>query len=157
MYKSLAVAALVGAASAAQSATLFSYDFMNSDNTMSYYNFKLGYKYDVGYQTLYNPQGPHAPAQDSTETYAFNIFAYVDLTFEHEIMDSYEAMYDFKFDAINFTPYAQTVTWSRFDNGAGFSVSTSAYRDLELLTWGTRVRENAKTAHYSAFGSDMPW
>ena len=68
-------------------------------------------------------------------------------------MTSYTATYDWNLSVLDFTPYGQTVTWSRFDKGDAFSVNTSAFHNLNVLSATTRVRENAKTCMWSAFTS----
>ena len=155
MYKTLAAAALVGTAAAMTPTTLFSWNFQNSDNTMSYYSGSMTYNYDAGYKTVYNGQ-PQAGGLDRSETYAFNIFAWADLTFNHEAFQAYKASYDFRFDLIDFTPYGQTVQWNRMDNGQGFGMTTYGFRDFQVGQLKTRVTENAKTCSWSAFSATSP-
>lgn len=159
MFKTLALAALVGAASATVTTnqwTLFTASFPAGASS-PYYSCGMKLAFDAGYGTQYNPKmGPMTPQPDNSETYAFNIFSWVKVSFNHEIMSSYMANYDFKLDVLDFTPYGQTVTWSRFDAGNGFSASTSAFHDIEILNFNTRVIENAKTCMWSAF-NNVDW
>lgn len=92
-----------------------------------------------------------APSPDVSETYALNFNAWTMLTFWHEIATNYQATYDYKLNLVDFTPYGQSVTWTRVDNGAAFSVNTVAFHDLKVATIMTRVRENAKTCSWSAY------
>jgi hypothetical protein len=156
MYKALSLAALVGSAAATISNSMSVFSFQYPTGTSSpYYSASLVMSFDAGYGTQYNPQmmGAMQPGPDNSESYAFNIFSWVRASFTHEVMTSYTTTYDFTFNAIDFTPYGQTVTWSRFDNGQGFAVNTSAFHNLNVLFANTRVRENAKTCVWSAFTS----
>ena len=149
MYKTLSLAAIVGAAAAQYTNTIIPTFTIGN----SWYTGSLTFTADAGYTTLYNPQGPMAPPADHSETYAFNIFSYLRMTYYHEAFQSYKSTYDFQLNLLNFTPYGQTVSWSRFDSGAGFSASMSGFRDLQLGNFQTRVRENAKTCMWSALNN----
>lgn len=154
MYKTLAAAALVGAASAAQNVfTPMTFTWANSDNSMVYYTGTVSMTYDAGYTTLYN-QGNMMP--DSSETYQLNLFAFANLEYQHEAFQAYTGIYDFKLNLLDITPYGQQVQWTRFDNGQGFTVSGAGFRNIQFGTVQTRVRENAKTCMWSAFSGTMP-
>jgi hypothetical protein len=150
MYKALSLAALVGTAAASWSQNLLTFNVPNSDNSMNYYEGSLTVSADAGYTTLYNQQGPNAPAADNSQTYSFNIFSYLRLTYTHEAFDAYTATYDWNLRLLDFTPYGQTVSWNRLDNGQSFGMTVSAFRDLQVGNFNTRVQENAKTCMWSA-------
>jgi hypothetical protein len=154
MYKTLTLAALAASAAATMtnSGNIIA-PMTIAMNGFTYYTFSLGWMIDAGYGTQYNPAGPMAPSPDSSETYAMNIFSYLRLTYTHEVASSYNAIYDFTLNLLDFTPYGQTVGWSRFDNGQGFHTTVSGFRNLNILNFQTRVRENAKTCMWSAFTS----
>ena len=104
---------------------------------------------------------------DSSQTYALNIFSWFKLNFQHQAFEAYKADYDFTMKVLDFTPYAQTVSWSRFDNENKpfnkFTYVVQGYRDLQVGAFSTRVRENAKTCKWSVFDAlqeyepQMPW
>lgn len=150
MYKTLTLAALLGAAASTMTNTG---NIIAPFNFGTYYNGVLSYTFDAGYGTQYNPAGPMAPQPDNSQTYAFNIFSYVRLTYTHEFMQAYTSTYDWTLNVLDITPYAQTVSWSRFDKGDGFHTTVSASRNVNVLNFQTRVREVAKTCMWSAFTS----
>ena len=155
MYKTLALTAVAGTVSAGfnnmgapNGMTLPIFAFtINDSNGNNMYNAMSSLNVNAGYQTLYNYQNPQ---QADSESYSFNIFANAILTFQHEAMTSYMGTYDFTMQLLNFTPYTQVVSWSRFDAGNGFSVNGAGMRDLEVGNFFTRVREVAKTCKWSA-------
>jgi hypothetical protein len=154
MYKALTFAAGVATVAAQGSITLISPFTINDGNGKPLYSASLGLKYNAGYTTQYNPQyGANTPDASNSETYALNLFANAALTFWHEAFGSYYGQYDFIMDALDFTPYGQTVTWSRFDNGNGWKFDTWGYYNLNFGNWKTRVRENAKTCSWSALNN----
>ena len=154
MYKTLTLAALAGAAVSTMTNTGdIIAPFTLAMGGTTYYSGELSYTFDAGYTTQYNPAGPAAPSPDSSQSYAFNIFTYIRLTYTHEIMTDYTSTYDFQLNVLDFTPYGQTVSWSRFDNGAGFHSMVTGFRNLNILNFQTRVRENAKTCMWSPFTS----
>jgi hypothetical protein len=150
MYKTLTLAALLGAAAASMTNTG---NIIAPFNIGTYYSGSLTYTFDAGYGTQYNPSGPMAPGPDNSQTYAFNIFSYIRLTYTHEAFQAYTSTYDWTLNLLDFTPYGQTVTWSRFDHGDGFHSTVSAFRNLNVLNFNTRVREVAKTCMWSLFTS----
>lgn len=169
MYKTLAVAALVGSAASYTilDSNTYAWNWMN--NGFSYYKCSVGLTADAGYRTLYQPSQPRSgtnmnngnmaanqPMQGNSQTYAFNIFSYLRLTFNHEVAENYKTTYDFQLDVLDFTPYGQTVTWKRFDKGDGWEAQLHAYRSLDVANAWTRVREEAKTCWWSAFSMTMP-
>jgi hypothetical protein len=154
MYKTLTLAAVAATAAATMtnSGTIVPQTSLTM-NGFTYYSFAIGWSMDTGYGTQYNPSGPLAPTPDMSQSYALNVFSWLRLTFQHEIASSYMAIYDFTANLLDFTPYGQTVAWSRFDRGDGFAVTVSGFRTLNIANFNTRVRENAKTCLWSAFTS----
>lgn len=152
MFKTVALAAAVGTAAAAgNSITLVAPFTVDDGQGNPLYSASLTFNYNAGYTTQYNPQyGSATPEPSNSQTYAANIFANIGMNFWHEAFGSYQGTYDFILDIINFTPYGQTVTWSRFDGGNGWDFDTHGYRDLNILNLKTRVVENAKTCGWSA-------
>lgn len=155
MYKTLALAAVVGTAAAQITPIqLFTFDIKDSNNKVMYHGDAV-LNANVGYTTLYNAPSanPNGPSPDNTESYSFNINAGGMLTYNHEAFQSYKSTYDFVLQVLNFTPYGQTVGWNRFDNGAAMGGRVTGYRDLQVGNFFTRVRENAKTCSWSVFNN----
>jgi hypothetical protein len=165
MNKALTLLGLAGAAVASygtDEGTGFTYDVIPRTyvgggglGQFSYYNFIGTFSANAGVTTEYNPKalGANAPAPDSSEVYALRVFAYVEFTFQHEIMRDYFGQYDFHLDLLDITPYGQILKWSRFDRGDAFALTAQGYRNVDVLNFNTRVRENAVVCNWSAFTS----
>jgi hypothetical protein len=65
-------------------------------------------------------------------------------------MESYKATYILNFLPLDFTPYKQTVYWTRPENGE-FHTYVKGTWNLAVGKFFVRVEEDAKTCQYSAY------
>ena len=155
MYKALTLTALAGVAVAKPwEYHVFDAVLKNEETGYRYYELSLDVAFDTGYKTQYNPpnmiQEMPQYAQ-SSQGYALNIFSNMRVIFNHQAFESYKATYDFFMKLLDFTPYGQVVATTRFDHGQKFNYVLYGYRYLDVANWQTRVKENAKTCHWSVF------
>lgn len=153
MLKTAIVAFLVGCATAIPTIVYQyerSYDVIAKDNN-DYFSFVAGFNADLAYETKY--QGPEARREmNPAESYSIRAFAEANGFVDLEFFQFYSHKINVKLNVFDFTPYGQTIWWSKpYGNNGQAGIGYRGWREMTGLEIKTEWIENAKVCESSFY------
>lgn len=108
-------------------------------------------KFDFGYGSHYAGADANKIPSAHSETYGVHLYSYVSATIDTELFKHYKHQAELEFVPLYFTPYQQTVMWSRVDQGDSMALETAGSRNLVAGEFTVTITENMKTFEVSAW------